>query len=210
MRPTLELVRALYGTPFVHRNAVTRGEFFHLLEAWTSSGDGDERYPVLILSYHGLQGSILLQEQSGQFDWDDEDELDAFADSIVTLDEIGEVLAGKCKNRVVHFSSCSSLDVAHDEINEFIDMTGASAVSGYMKDLPWSHSLALDLLFIEGIQTATNINLTPKKMSEINDDLRWWTLQNLSDLPEGDGHLPTAEMMKTLGFNLRVRSVPAG
>ena len=210
MRPMLELVRALYGTPFVHRNAVTRGEFLHFLEAWANTSmRGDVRYPVLLLSYHGSQGTICLKELPDTLDWDDEDEVGAIAeDSLVTLDEINAALTNKCENRVVHFSSCSSLNVAHDEIDDFIDATSASAVSGYTKKIPWSHALALDLLYMECIQTASNVKLTPKKMSEIYHNLRW-TLQDLDELAEGDGRFPTAEMVRGLGFNLRVRNVPA-
>ena len=210
MRPMLELVNALYGTPYVHRNAVSREEFLYFLEAWAQAGrdkEDEEKYPVLVLSYHGLQGTISLKEDP-DIDWADEDSW-AGSDSLVTLDEIRDALAGRCRDRIVHFSSCSSLDVAHADINDFLDTTGVSAVSGYTKDVPWTQALALDLLYLEAIQKANFFKLTPVRMSEVYDQFRW-TSEDLSSLPENDGYLPTAEMVKRLGFNMRVRNVPAG
>ena len=207
VRPMLELIGALYGTPYVHRNAVSKEEFLYFLDAWSKSGKGDEKYPILVLSYHGTQGTISLKDDD-TIDWDDEDSW-AASDSIVALNEIRDVLTDKCRNRVIHFSSCSSLDVGHDDINQFIDTTGASAVSGYTKVVPWVQALALDLLYLEAVQTAKHVHLTPVRMSEVNEEFKWTSEDIRNSLPEDHGYLPTAEMVKRLGFNMRVRTVPA-
>ena len=118
-------MNALYGTPFVHRNAVSREECFYCLNAWLKSGTGDEKYPILVLSYHESQGTISLKDDD-PIDWEDEDTW-AESDSIATLAEIPKVLVkqfNKCKNRIIHFSSCSSLDVGHEEIEGFLEATG--------------------------------------------------------------------------------------
>lgn len=207
MRPMLELVNALYSTPFVHRNAVSRDEFFYFLDAWVNAGRGtDKEYPILLLSYHGAQGTIYLKDDP-DIDWSDEESW-RDSDSVVTLDEIRERLAGECRDRIVHFSSCSSLDVRHDDIEDFLDQTEASAVSGYTKDVPWTQALALDLLYLEEIQTANHIKLTPKRMSEVDEQFDW-TSDDVKDLADDEGTLPTTEMRKALGFNMRFLAVPA-
>ena len=203
----LELVNALYGTPYVHRNAVSREEFFYFLKAWSMSGKDREKYPILILSYHGSQGTISLKDDD-TIDWDNQDTWRK-SDSVVTLHQIQDALAEQCNNRIIHFSSCSSLDVGHDDINEFVDTTGVSAISGYTKEVPWTQALTLDLLYLEEIQKAKHKNLTPVRMSEVNDDFRWTADDIDINMPDEEGYLPTAEMVKRLGFNMRVRSVPA-
>lgn len=209
MRPMLELVNALYGTPYVHRNAVSRDEFFYFLDAWIDSGRGNDKdYPILILSYHGSQGTICLKDDP-TIDWSDEDTWDA-SDSIVTLEEIRNRLSERCRNRIVHFSSCSSLDVRHDDIDDFLDETEASAISGYTKDVPWTEALALDLLYVEQIQTANHVRLTPAIMAQVDNEFDWTSNDIKSSLNEGDGHLPTTDMRRGLGFNMRFRAVPAG
>ena len=207
MRPMLELINALYGTPYVHRNAVSRDEFFYFLEAWVNSGSGAEKYPILVLSYHGSQGTISLKDDPN-IDWSDE-ETWAASDAVVTLEEIRERLAQQCHNRIIHFSSCSSLDVGHDDINDFLNETEASAISGYVKDVPWTHALALDVLYLDEIQTANHVNLTPALMSEIDDDFDFTLATIKTDYDESEGYLPTTEMRKGMGFNMRFRAVPA-
>ena len=140
--------------------------------------------------------------------WADEDTW-ADSDSIVTLDEIRDVLTDQCRNCIIHFSSCTSLNVAHDDINAFVDTTDVSAVSGYTKDVPWMQALTLDLLYLEAIQTAKHVNLTPVRLSEINEQFRWTAVDIRDSMAEDEGYLPTHDMVKGLGFNLRVRSVPA-
>lgn len=209
VKPMLELINALYGTPYVHRNAVSREEFFYFLDAWLSSdkhgGGLRERYPILILAYHGNQGTICLKDDN-TVDLDDDESWD---ESVVSLDEIQEVIDGRGNNRIIHFSSCSTLNVRHDDINQFIDTTGVSAISGYTKEVEWTHSLVLDLLFLEAIQEWKNVKLTPGLMSDAYYNFRR-TAEELDELPDEEGWLPTVEMIERLGFNLRVRSVPAG
>lgn len=208
MRPMLELVNSLYGTPFVHRNAVTRDEFFYFLDAWVNVGRGSEReYPILILSYHGSQGTICLKDDP-TIDWSDDESL-GVSDSVVTLDEIQQRLAGQCRDRVIHFSSCSSLDVRHDNIEDFLDQTEASAISGYTKEVPWTQALALDLLYLEEIQTANFVKLTPKRMSEVNEEFDWTSGDIKDHFDHSAGYLPSSDMRKALGFNMRFLAIPA-
>ena len=205
IRPMLELLNSLYGTPFVHRNAVTREEFLFFLDAWADAGNKEEQFPILILSYHGHQGTLCLKDAE-TVDWDDPDGWD---ESIVTLEEISERLEGRCTDRVVHFSSCSGLDVTHNDISNFVNVTNASAVSGYAKNVDWVQAMAFELLYLKEIQDAPHVRLTPKIMWEINETLQVET-QAIEEFLDGDlGILPLAEMARGLGFNLRARAEPA-
>ena len=125
------------------------------------------------------------------------------------VEEMRSRLAQRCQNRIIHFSSCASLDVAHDEVNDFLDETGASAISGYRKVVPWTEALALDWLYLVEIQTANFVKLTPKLMKEVDDDFDWTSAAIKANFDENVGYLPTSEMRKGLGFNMRFKSVPA-
>ena len=202
VRPVLELMNSLYGTPFVHRNAVTKDEFLQFLNAWMDAGSKDEQFPILMLSYHGRQGTVSLREDDG-IDWDDPD---SWTDSIVTLSEISERLEGRCKDRIIHFSSCSSLNVRHNDIGNFVNATGASAVSGYTKDVGWVDAMAFELIYLTEIQEAPFVKLTPTIMWNIDEALRLETQQFLDD---DEALLPVDEMARGLGFNMRVLAQPA-
>ena len=70
-------------------------------------------------------------------------------------------------------------------------------------------ALTLDLLYLEAIQTAKHVNLTPVRLSEINEQFRWTAADIRDSMAANQGYLPTDDMAKGLGFNMRVRSVPA-
>ena len=84
LRPMMDWMHVRHGTPYVHRSAVTKPEFFRHLEAWKECDTDDERYSILLLAYHGDIEQILLNEDE-KYDDDTglwlQDE-----DSIVTLD----------------------------------------------------------------------------------------------------------------------------
>ena len=46
-------------------------------------------------------------------------------------------------------------------------------------------------------------------MSEAYDSFRWTDEDIDMSISDEDGYLPTAEMVKRMGFSLRVRNVPA-
>lgn len=65
-------------------------------------------------------------------------------DSIYRLEEIAELFEGKLKGRILHFANTKSLDLTEESFQYFLDVTGATAVSGYIHESP-IFSAALDL-----------------------------------------------------------------
>lgn len=192
MRPVLDFLRARFNTPYVHRNAITKDEFLAHLDLWSllDTAAQDIQYPILLLSYHGTAEGIVLREVSeDELEWDDELEHPIFPDDcIVSLQEISDVV-GNCHNKVIHFASCSTVDVGNDVVEDFLDATNASSVSGYREDVLWGDSLAFDMLFLEKVQLAPHIRLTPKIMKKVSDDLK---------------EPPYSQLREELGFSLRV------
>ncbi len=73
----------------------------------------DEQYPILILAYHGNTDGIWVTDQP-EVETEDEDE-----SPVVQLQDIAKFLEGRCKNKVVHFASCSTINVSNSTIGEF-------------------------------------------------------------------------------------------
>ena len=151
VRPILQFLKDSYlDVPFIHRTALTMEEFVFQLERWTELEAPD--YPILYLGYHGDAGNISLAEG-----------YDGILNQ-VTFEAMSDQLAQVCMNRVVHFSSCCTLDLETQTANTFLAQTEASAVSGYTMEVDWIQSLAFDLMYLERMQYGGMNNLTPNVM----------------------------------------------
>ena len=198
MRPMLQWLHDVYGTPFLYRDAISLEEFLRYLDVWREMKCGtageDEQYPILILAYHGDIDGIWVTDRPEDVEMDEDES------PLVQLQDIAKFLEGRCKNKVVHFASCSTINVSNSTIGEFLETTGASAVSGYAEDVDWTWSMAFDLLYLQAIQEARYKYLTPQRMKDINDSLkdRHW-----------EEPYPYDAVRKRLGFDIRERSKPA-
>ena len=133
-RPVIELLADYHEIPTVHRVAISVDQFKDRLREWSGA---DMSFAVLYLWYHGSTGAIL---PSG-------------GDDEVTLKDMGTILAGCCSNCLIHFGSCATLSLDPVEVDEFLKRTGAVAVSGYRKDVGWIEPIALELLYLNCLQT---------------------------------------------------------
>ncbi|MCT2260184.1 hypothetical protein M3F59_00820 [Brachybacterium muris] len=128
VRPVLDLLRSLGVATYIHRDAVTIGDFEHYLGKWI---DEYTEYKILYLAMHGGSGAVALGKDS------------------LSLDELGYMLQGACKGRVVYFGSCSTLKLEPAELQEFARMTGARAVIGYRRSVPWLETAAFEVLLLD-------------------------------------------------------------
>lgn len=194
----LQWLHDVYGTPFLYRDAISKEEFFRYLYAWGGmkcGGNGDAvQYPILVLAYHGDTDGIWVTDDPDAVDTNDEDE-----SPLVRLQEIADFLEGMCDNKVVHFASCSTMNVSYSAIGEFLEKTGASAVSGYAEEVEWTWSMAFDLLYLQAIQEARYTYLNPKRMKEVSDSLK----------DDASWDYPYDALRKRLGFDIRERTQPA-
>jgi hypothetical protein len=132
VRPVLELLRLHEGVEYIHREYATREEFEFYLGKWTQKTY--DAYPILYLTSHGQQGGIEL---GGEF---------------YSIDELSEQLASKCSNRVIMFSSCTTLNLPKDKLSHMLKRTEALLVCGYRVDVDWMRSLAFELLLFSRMQ----------------------------------------------------------
>ena len=143
VRGALEILDSARSAPYVHRDAATTAEFHFYLEEWLSGPD----HAILYLCFHGSEGGKLWFQT-----------VDGSAD-LVNDEVISERLIDRCKNRAVHFGTCSVLDDM--DAMQFLEATRASAVSGYRKDVDWMQSTAFDLLLLDELQYHGQKSLTP-------------------------------------------------
>lgn len=141
VEPMLELLRrSPLAIPFVHRNVVTVDALDHYTKKWTQRSHA--KFPILYLAFHGIHGEVQMGDLRRK-------------GARVSLDSLEEVLRGRCDGRIIHFGCCQTLGVSQRRLRQFIDETGALAVTGYEKDIDWVRSTFLDFALFTAIQQNT-------------------------------------------------------
>ncbi|MCD4796278.1 MAG: hypothetical protein K8R49_03785, partial [Candidatus Cloacimonetes bacterium] len=92
------------------------------------------QYPILYLAFHGKKNGLLIE------------------DKLITLEELGELLKGKCKNRIIVFASCSTVSVDKKTLQNFMEKTQALAICGYKLIVQWISSTAFELMLLSLMQ----------------------------------------------------------
>lgn len=141
VEPVLRLLET-WRTDFsyLHYDVGTLEEFYFFLEKWREPSF--DSYPILYLGFHGAcSGSSILVGEG--------------KNNEVKLTELARRLKGRCRGRVIHFSSCRTLRARIHQLDKFVDTTGALAVCGFTKDVDWLESAALDVLVLGRLQNAS-------------------------------------------------------
>ena len=140
VEPILQLLENLsgYNASYRHYDVATRDEFDFYLKRWCGRSFKD--FPILYLGFHGDEGELFVGEGRA---------------SALSLEELAERLADRCKGRIVHLGSCGTVDVHGRRLNRFLKLTGALAVCGYRKDIDWLESAAFDVLLLGGLQNTS-------------------------------------------------------
>ncbi len=123
--------------PAIHRHVATGDSFVHYLDKWVQRQH--DHYPILYLALHGVEGEVQFGDLR-------------LRDNHVTIDEFESHLAGRCKGRVIHFSSCRTMVAKESRLQRFLKATGAVAVSGYGLDIDWMRSAIVDLAVLSALQ----------------------------------------------------------
>ena len=143
VEPMLQLLQRIHNNKlkYIRRDAATSEELDFYLNKWAQEAQKD--YAILYLGFHGDPGSIKFGDKRK-------------TGSNVTLDWIEERLEGKdMTERLIHFGSCSTLDVNGNRLNSFIRRTGVDAVTGYRIDVEWTESAAFETILLDMMQYYT-------------------------------------------------------
>ncbi|MCC7485136.1 MAG: hypothetical protein IT529_09090 [Burkholderiales bacterium] len=128
--PILELVSRINRTRYTYLTCNTREEL-----AYNLGKLGARRgYRILYLSLHGKPGELVLDGAR------------------TDLETLAGMLGTRFSGWVVHFGSCSTINVPRARIGRFMAATKVATVLGYSTDVNWIASAALDLLLFDWFQ----------------------------------------------------------
>jgi hypothetical protein len=131
--PVLELVSKHSHMPFLHHRCNTRAEFEYSINRWKTKSFC-QKYPILYLGFHGEPGFIKVGKES------------------VTLDDLGNLLGDSCSRSIIHFGSCSTLNLNKTKVQKFMDQTEVLAVMGYKREVDWLPSASFEILLLDLLQ----------------------------------------------------------
>lgn len=97
-----------------------------------------DRYDIIYIATHGDPG--IIRSGDGHTD--------------ISLESISDFLSGKLVDKSMHIASCSSLDIEDSRIQDFLDRTGCSTLSGYKTYTYWVESASVDLIMLEWLITS--------------------------------------------------------
>jgi hypothetical protein len=129
VKPLLELLEDVGRVGWVHRQVTVWEALEQVTEQWCQKQYS--KFPFGYFAFHGSPGMIH------------------FGRDRVSLEELGDLLAGSCAGKIIHFGSCKTLQVPKKRIDDFQRQTRARAVTGFRRDVDWIESAAFELLLID-------------------------------------------------------------
>lgn len=98
-----------------------------------------------------------------------------FGKDLLTLSDLADLSAEVgprlFDDHLVHFDSCSVLKDAEEEAKRFINSTGATLKTGFTTDVDFIESLALEMLYIDFLNTYKRPIYAYKKILENYSEL---------------------------------------
>ena len=132
---------------YILKDCSTTGQFTSLLT--TSLQQRYKHFGIIYLAFHGSPGVLHVEKRKR-----------------LSFDLLAEELAGKAKDKIIHFGSCSTLNISGWELRSFWKKTGALAISGYTKDIDFVQSTVLDILYFKKCQDYRKMPLIERDMKE--------------------------------------------
>jgi len=132
VQPLLDLLNLNALISYIHMDVATHEEFEFYVKKWMQKRY--DEYPILFIASHGSESGIKVGNEP------------------YSIEALADILAGKCSNRIIMFSSCSTLRIGKRVLQGFLEKTEALAVCGYRVDVDWLRSTAFELLLLSQMQ----------------------------------------------------------
>ena len=116
--PSLEQLARQYGVTNVHAVCDSIEGFESSLSTLLYEDRNFKDYTMIYLVFEGKDNAIKI---------------DNF---YYSLEEIAEFFEGKLRGKIVHFANSLCLDLEDESFQYFLDVTGATALSGYVNPVP--------------------------------------------------------------------------
>lgn len=146
VRELLQLLEDVAGIDFIHHHVGGAAELFDVLRRWSRKRYA--RYALGYFAFHGRPGRILVGREE------------------VSLEELGDVLRDRARDRILYFGSCSVLRAPETMLDAFCSATGSPCVVGYTRDVDWVASAAFDLILLQAIALLRDPNAARRSLEE--------------------------------------------
>jgi hypothetical protein len=73
------------------------------------------------------------------------------SEDTISLDQLVDIIGCKAKNRFLHLSACSVLNISDDDLYKIKDKTQCKYLSGYSDDVYWLEGASMDLIYFDYI-----------------------------------------------------------
>lgn len=159
--PLLECIKGVYPDfEYIYRTANTKDELKYCLSKFRRLRQPRNDFNVIVFCGHGKTGKITIGSGKNEVD--------------LTLKELAElceeVNENLFQNNLIHFDSCSILKTTEKKLNEFTKITGATAVTGFSKDVDFITSYALEMVLFEALLHDNNIERALNKVFRKHKD----------------------------------------
>lgn len=146
VQSALQLLEANLEIDTIYKSCSTYEEFCGRLRTLTSDKRIYGKYSIIYLAFHGRKNKIQIGEED------------------YSLDEIGKEFEDSLDNKIVHFGSCKTLFIEEKKAMQFLERTGALAISGYAKNIDFISSTVFDVLYFEMCQNYVEIEAIKRNM----------------------------------------------
>lgn len=119
----LRFLKNIFGIDYFHRRVATKEEFFYHLE-----NTSNDKYDIIYLPFHGSKGLLSLENDE------------------ITLEELKDYKSF-FKGKIIHFSSCQTLNYYKPKLEKLKKDLNAKNISGYKTDVDWVDSMLLDIAY---------------------------------------------------------------
>lgn len=131
---------------YIHKNCGTKEALKYYLSLWKQKRY--HKYNIAYLAFHGHPGQIQVGKE------------------YVNLEELAEILEGACKDKIIHFGSCNTLDTDQKSIEDFLTKTGAMCICGFRSDIDFLESSVFDMLLIRKFQEYKDVRIVDRELKK--------------------------------------------
>jgi hypothetical protein len=142
----LEFLKANCGIEYIHKNCGTIDNMKYYLSQWKHRQYKD--YSICYLAFHGHPEQIEV------------------GDGNLNLVELAEILNGSCRNKIIHFGSCNTLDTDQRSISKFLETTKALCVCGFKTDIDFVESSVFDMLLLQKFQSYKDVSAVERDLNK--------------------------------------------
>ncbi|GLI57453.1 hypothetical protein PM10SUCC1_29670 [Propionigenium maris DSM 9537] len=159
--PLLECIKSVYPDfEYIYRTANTKEELKYCLSKFKKLSQPKNDFNVIVFCGHGKTGKITLGSGKTEVEL-------SLKELAEICEEIDEDLF---KNNLVHFDSCSILKTTNKKLNEFTELTGAKAITGFSEDVDFITSYALEMILFEALLHENSIKKALNSVLKKHED----------------------------------------